>query len=172
MIRFSKGKQPFRVATLNMKVFQFVLSCHLLALPHVGLEATGEASSKEIAFIHPSLGCCGGNAKPCLTWYVCLLPAARACLPTSVCTAHVEVDLLPPSPTRPQGIVQASRYTCSNPSAGASNWEAKRLFQALHCLARYQQSMLQIGLAALLTALSMLLFDRDHKDLWGLQDQM
>ena len=97
MMRFSKGKQPFGVAILNLKAFQFTLSRHLLALPHVGLEATGEASSKQMASIHPSPGCCGGNAKRRHTGCVCSLPAAGACLPTSVGMARVEVGLLPPT---------------------------------------------------------------------------
>jgi len=125
-----------------------------------------------MASIHPSPGCCEGNAKPCHTWCVCLLPTARACVPALVGMAHVEGGLLAPIPVQPQGMVQASRCTCSKPSAGVSNWEAKRLFQTLHCLARCRQSMSQIGPAALVSALSTLLFDRDHPDLWGLQDQM
>lgn len=109
MIRFSKGKRHFGVAILNLKAFQCVLSCHLLVLPYVGLEATGEASSKQMVSIHPSIppspGCCGDNAKPCHSRCVCSLPTARACLPTSVGMAHVEVGLLPLTPVQTQSIV-------------------------------------------------------------------
>lgn len=63
MVRVGKGRQPFKkpqygVAFLNLKVFQFLLSLHFLALLHVGLEATEEASSKPVMSLLPSHGCC------------------------------------------------------------------------------------------------------------------
>lgn len=158
MIRFVKGKQPFGVAILNLKTFQFV--AWRLKLRH--------PPSKW----HPSI--------PWLLWgqcqatsdMVCVLAACSKSLPSHL-GGHGMGGSGSPSPHCCAALGHhASRCTCSKPSARASNWEAKRLFLTLYCLESYWQNMPQIGLVALVTVVSMLLFYRDHQDLWGLQDQM